>query len=56
MAYKSSEIIIHSVNIQRQPNSHDRGLFALAVATELAQQRDPRLCYWDVSEMRKHIA
>ena len=50
-----SEIVMRSMNIQRQPNSSDCGLFALAVATELAQQRDPRLCYWDASKMRDHL-
>ncbi len=48
-------IKIKSVNIQRQTNSRDCGLFSLAVATELAQRKDPRLCYWDVSKMRNHL-
>ena len=48
-------MVLQSINIQRQPNSRDCGLFAIAVAIELAQRRDPRLCYWDVSQMRHHL-
>jgi len=42
-------------NIQRQPNSFDCGVFAIATATELALGRDPRLCYWDTTRMRIHL-
>lgn len=49
------EIVIESVNIQRQPNARDCGLFALAVATELVQKRKPEWCFWEVSEMRNHL-
>lgn len=42
-------------NIQRQPNSFDCGVFAIATATELALGKDPRLCYWDTTRMRIHL-
>lgn len=44
------------VNIQRQPNASDCGLFAIACATEIAHRKKPLLLYWDVSEMRGHLA
>ena len=43
------------VNIQRQPNSSDCGLFAVASATELVHGKDPILSYWDTSKMRSHL-
>ena len=42
-------------NIQRQPNSFDCGVFAIATATELALGKDPLLCYWDTTQMRCHL-
>lgn len=39
------------MNIQRQPNNSDCGVFALACATELVHNKDPV----DVSKMKQHI-
>ena len=47
-------LLLEMMNIQRQPNSHDCGLFALACATELVQQLDPTVCSWDVPNMKKY--
>lgn len=49
------KVMFMLVNAQRQTNSTDCGVFAIAVATELAYGRDPRLCLWDISSMRKHL-
>ena len=46
---------IRMPNVQRQPNSYDCGLFAIAIATELTFGRDPLLCYWDTKLMRSHF-
>ena len=43
------------MNIQKQPNGSDCGIFALACATELACGRDPILCEWDVKNMRPYL-
>ena len=51
-----NKITFQMINIQRQPNKRDCGLFAIAVATELANGRDPVLCYWDVTAMRSNLS
>ena len=43
------------VNIQRQPNSSDCGLFAIAAATEIVHGKDPLLSYWNTSILREHL-
>lgn len=43
------------VNFQVQTNSKDCGLFAIAVATELAHGREPRWCTWNIKRMRGHL-
>ena len=50
------QITFQMVNIQRQPNVSDCGVFAVAVATELVHGKDPVLSFWDVSRMRGHLA
>ena len=55
MQPSTETITYRSVNIQRQPNGKDCGLFAVAVAVELALNRDPRLCFWDIKNMRNHL-
>ena len=52
----SSQVKFCLANIQRQPNSTDCGLFAIASATEVAYAKDPTLCYWDIPKMREHLA
>ncbi len=51
----SSKVHFEYVNVDRQPNSSDCGVFALAFATELAHNSDPTLFCWDINEMRKHL-
>ena len=51
----SDTLTINMPNFQRQPNGRDCGIFAIAVATELANGRDPSFCYWDVARMRPHL-
>ena len=55
--FKSRSPSIHFdyVNVDRQNNGADCGVFALAFATELAYKKDPSVCIWDVDDMRKHI-
>lgn len=48
-------VSIRVVNTQHQPNNFDCGLFALANATELVLEKDPKLCFYDVSRMRPHL-
>ena len=43
------------VNVDRQSNSSDCGVYALAFAAELAHGGDPALFTWDVNNMRGHI-
>ena len=43
------------VNVQRQPNVSDCGLFAIAFATELAHKKSPVLCDFDTQKMRHHL-
>ena len=51
----SKYILFDNVNVQLQPNSYDCGVFAIATATELAHAKDPIVCHWDVTAMRKHL-
>ena len=43
------------VNVQRQPNSYDCGLFAIVFGTELVFGKDPATCRFDVSSLRPHL-
>lgn len=49
------QITFNMINIQRQPNGSDCGVFAVAVAAEIVHGKDPILSYWDVSKMRVHL-
>ena len=51
----SKQIRIQMVNIQRQPNINDCGLFALAVATDLVHYQDPQKHSYVISSMRPHL-
>ena len=55
--FKSDCSVLHFdvADIMRQPNSNDCGVFAAAVATELAHYCDPTLCKWDTSQLRQHL-
>ena len=48
-------VTIKVLNTQRQPNGNDCGLFALANATELALNKDQKICFFDVACMRDHL-
>ena len=50
-----NQITFRMVNIQRQPNESDCGVFAVATATEIVHGKDPILSFWDVSRMRTHL-
>ena len=43
------------MNVSRQTNAHDCGVYAIAYATELAYGADPITCNWDVMHMREHL-
>ena len=51
----ASTLTFLMMNVQRQPNSRDCGLFAIAVAIELSQGRHPLVCSWDTQGMRQHL-
>ena len=55
MKTRKKEIHFDLVNVMRQPNGSDCGLFAVAFATELAHGYDPALCHWDTAVMRQHL-
>ena len=48
-------MIINMINVQRQINGCDCGVFAIANATELAFGKDPLLCQYDMEVMRMHF-
>ena len=51
----SDQVEFQLVNVQRQPNSSDCRLFAIANATELAHGRDTMLCMWDTCQLCEHL-
>lgn len=50
-----SSVTINVVNVQRQREASDCGLFALAMATDLCQQVDPVNLYYHQDQMRAHL-
>ena len=52
---RKKEIHFDLVNVMRQSNGSDCGLFVVAFATELAHGYDPALCHWDTAVMRQHL-
>ena len=44
------------MNVEKQPNSFDCGIYALAFATELAFGQDLALCEFKAEEMRSHLS
>lgn len=52
---KYDVVKFHLVNIQTQPNDCDCGVFAIAVAMELAVNSDPSKFRYNVSQMRNHL-
>ena len=55
--FKCSSDALHFdlVNVEKQQNSYDCGVFAIANATELACGKDPAVCRWDTDRMRQHL-
>ena len=51
-----NEIVINVMNVQRQQNGSDCGVFALAFATTLCEGSDPTEMAYDHSKMRSHMA
>lgn len=51
----SDDLYFDLINVEKQKNSHDCGVFAVAMATELALGGDPATCRWDAKNMRKHL-
>lgn len=52
---ESDTVMFEIMNVMRQQNSYDCGIYALACATELIYDKDPTLCQWDTQRMRKHL-
>ena len=50
-----SNIRVDTMNIMRQHNISDCGLFSIACATELAYGFNPGKCVWNTTEMRRHL-
>ncbi len=44
------------VNVQRQPNGYDCGLFAIANGFEIVSGGNPGLCFYNCAVMRNHLA
>ena len=51
----SKSIRLDVMNIMRQPNAYDCGLFSIANITELAFGLNPGKCVWDTVKMRQHL-
>ena len=43
------------MNVMKQQNLYDCGIYALAFATESANDKEPTLCHWDSQKMRKQL-
>ena len=43
------------MNIMRQSNKHDCGLFSIATITDIALGFNPAKCVWDMNKMRRHL-
>ena len=52
---ESNFLYFDVVNIERQPNNYDCGLYSIACATELVHGFDPAQIRWDCAKMRKHL-
>ena len=52
---KAKRLTFSVMNVMAQPNDYDCGLFAVAIATALANNTDPCCCTWDVKQMRLHL-
>ena len=52
---KATKLHFDIINVDKQVNGSDCGVYALAFATELAHGSDPSNFIWDTSKMRSHI-
>jgi len=43
------------VDVMRQTNTYDCGVFAIAAATDIVYGKDPAMSKWNVFEMRSHL-
>ena len=55
--FKCSSDALHFdlINVEIPTNSHDCGVFVVAMATELAFGGDPDSCHRDMKKMRQHL-
>ena len=49
------DIVIHYIDVQKQANTSDCGLFSIAFATALTYGQDPAMIYFDQEKMRQHV-
>ena len=49
------DIVIHYIDVQKQANTSDCGLFSIAFATAITFGQDPAMVYFDQEKMRQHI-
>ena len=54
LMYNGDKISFVNERVQRQTNSHDCGLFSLAIATDLCNGTDPTTQSYDQGSLRKH--
>ena len=43
------------VDVMRQRNIYDCGIHAIAIATDLAFNKDPAKSQWDIGKLRSHL-
>ena len=49
------DIVIHYIDVQKQANASDCGLFSIAFATAQNFGQDPAMIYFDQEKMRQHV-
>ena len=55
MQSEAAAIVIRVINVQCQQSGHACGLFAIAMAIDLCEGRDPWFCSYDEPKMRSHL-
>ncbi len=55
MQPKVKIVNVDVMNVMKQPNSYDCGVFAIAFATEIAHGYNPIWAQFDVGQMRNHL-
>ena len=54
--HSSAQVLtFRNLQMQKQTNSSDCGVFAIATATSLCHGEDPTTVVWDTSKMRNHL-